>query len=295
MPENLTDTRKKIVDILKSKGPSLPIHISSQTGTSTLFAGALLSELAKDKILKISHMKVGGSPLYFLEGQERALENFHKHLPGKEKEAFLLLKKEKILEDKKQEPAIRVALRNLKDFAFPFSSDGEVFWRFYSTTEQEVRDMFNAGKKTQTKIQSKQKTETKKLDEKQLDIGLKPAPIKTKPIKTGKKTKRKSRPEFATKISNILQNNRIEILDEKDVKKKEYSAVVRINSTLGPIRFLGLSKDKKKITENDLRLALQRSQAMKMPALVLITGEINKKALAYAEKWSSLLKLKKIQ
>ena len=88
--DKILGTKRKITSILKLKGPSLPVQIAREIQLSSLFAGALLSELAKEKLIKISHMKVGGSPLYFIAGQEELLEKFHSYLPGKEKEAFLL-------------------------------------------------------------------------------------------------------------------------------------------------------------------------------------------------------------
>ncbi|MFC1682475.1 hypothetical protein ACFL0X_02575, partial [Nanoarchaeota archaeon] len=72
--------------------------------------------------------RVGSSPVYFLEGQERGLEGFSNHLKSKEKEAFDLLKEKKFLGDSEIEPAIRVALRAIKDFAVPFERDGKVIW-----------------------------------------------------------------------------------------------------------------------------------------------------------------------
>ncbi len=298
--DKILAAKQKITSILKIRGPSLPVRVASQIGLSSLFAGALLSELAKEKAIRISNMKVGSSPLYFLKGQESALENFHSYLPGKEKEAFLLLKEKRILADKAQAPAIRVALRNLKDFAFPFLKDNEVFWRFHTMTEGEIRELDKKGKldiKIKKEIKPipeiKIKPEIKKplVKDKQLDIGLKTAIEKPKIEKIAIK---KEKPQFILKTINSLKGQGIEILEERDVKKKEFSGIVRINSILGPIRFFCIAKDKKRITENDLRLALQKSQALKMPALVLIPGEINKKALEYAEKWSSLIKLKRL-
>lgn len=273
---NLVATKQKIVGILQAKGPSLPVQIASQTEINSLFAGALLSELAAEKTIKISHMKVGGSPLYFIKGQEHLLEKFYQYLPSKEKEAFLLLQKKKSLEDKQQHPAIRVALRNLKDFAFPFSQDAKIFWRFHSANKPEpIARPQNA---PQLNI---------KKQETQLDIGLEKKTLITSP------KKQKEKPDFPLKIINSLQNNNIEILEEKEVKKKEFSAIVNINSALGNIKFLCVAKDKKRITENDLRLILQKAQTLKMPALVLFPQEINKKALSYAEN-CPLIKLRKL-
>ena len=48
--------KEKIISLLRVKGPSLPVHISSATGISILFAGAFLSELISDKRIKIRRM-----------------------------------------------------------------------------------------------------------------------------------------------------------------------------------------------------------------------------------------------
>src|SRR3989344_5530 len=117
---------EKIIEVIKRKGPSLPIQISKEVGLSSLFISAFLSELAGEKRLKISHLKVGGSPLYFLEGQEEQLEKFYNYMPPKEAEAFLLLKEKKILKDAEQKPAIRIALRSIRDFAVGFKKDEEI-------------------------------------------------------------------------------------------------------------------------------------------------------------------------
>lgn len=313
MQNNVSDKRGKIVEILKTKGPSLPVQIARETQISSIFAGAFLSELAKEKEIKISNMKVGGSPLYFLQGQESSLEKFHEYLPSKEKEAFLLLKEKKILEDKKQLPAIRVALRSLKDFAYPFLKDDEVFWRFHSVTEEEVRGILEPKITSRVKKEIKEKPREEKPKEQSLKTEIKPAkkqkPKKENPIKKEtqldiglekqvemKKNSKKpiEKPEFVLKTINALQNNKIEIIEEREIKKREFSGIIKVNSELGKMKFFCVAKDKKKITENDLRLAIEKSQTLKMPALVLFPQEINKKALKYAENYP-LLKLKKLQ
>ena len=279
MQKDPKEIKANIINAIKAKGPSLPVQIASQVQISSLFTGAFLSELAAEKAIKISDMKVGGSPLYFISGQESMLDNFHQYLPGKEKEAFILLKQKKILKDSEQLPPIRVALRSIKDFAFPFKNDDIIFWRFHSISEQEIKEMFKP--LTIKKQETKPKTET---------LGV------LKIDKTIPKTKKKlEKSEFALNTIDFLKNQNIEILEEKETKKKEYSAKVKINSILGKIVFFCIAKDKKRLTENDLRVILQKSQALRMPALILYPNEINKKAQEYAEKWSSLLKLKKLE
>jgi len=302
MIANPLEIREKIKIILKTRGPSLPVHISKETGLEMLFASAFLSELASEKEIKISNMKVGGSPLYFLPGQEMQLENFSSYLHGKEKEAFLLLKERKILQDSNLEPAIRVALRSLKDFAFPFlDKDKILYWRFHSIPEQEIKLLL-------PKIEVKPKIEIKKIELSKPEIQIKPIEkqqetIKEKkiekPLITLKPTKEKKpkqieKSDFVNKVVFSLITENIEILEEKEIKKKEFTAIVKINSDIGKIKFFLIAKDKKSITENDLAIALQKAQALKMPAYLIATGKLNKKALTYLESYSSLLKFKQL-
>ena len=129
--------KEKIISILKFKGPSIPGRIASEIQVSPLFASAFLSELLSEKRIKISNMKLGGTPIYFIPGHEYKLESFSQYLKSKEKEAFELLREKKFLADKNQEPAIRVALRSIRDFAIPFKHEEEIFWRYFTMPENE--------------------------------------------------------------------------------------------------------------------------------------------------------------
>src|SRR4030042_1495973 len=123
MTQDAMQLKEKIISFIQLRGPSLPVHIAKETGLSILFASAFLSELFNEKRINISNLKVGSSPLYFISGQEPQLENFSKYIKSKEKEAFLLLKEKRILKDSELHPAIRVALREIRDFAIPFKKD----------------------------------------------------------------------------------------------------------------------------------------------------------------------------
>jgi len=131
--------REKILSILRTKGPTIPVHIAQETGLSMLFASAFLSELLSDKKVKMSHMRVGNSPVYFISGQEHQLEKFSNYLKSKEKDAFILLQERRFLKDSEQSPAIRVALRAIKDFAFHFKKNDEIFWRYLTASESEFK------------------------------------------------------------------------------------------------------------------------------------------------------------
>jgi hypothetical protein len=129
--------KEKIMALIQAHGPTLPVFIASQTGLSIIFSSAFLSELISDKRLKISDMHVGSSPLYLIPGQEPLLENFSQYLKSKEKDAFMILKEKKFLKDGDLEPAIRVALREIRDFAVAFKRDDDIYWRYFTIPESE--------------------------------------------------------------------------------------------------------------------------------------------------------------
>ena len=86
--QDTTGIKRKILSTIRFKGPSLPVHIAREIGMDILFASAFLAELLSEKELKISNMKVGSTPIYFIQGQEPKLEKFSQHLGNKEREAF---------------------------------------------------------------------------------------------------------------------------------------------------------------------------------------------------------------
>ena len=313
----MEDVKSKIKSFLNIKGPSLPVHLAKQVGLSSIFTGAFLSEMVKDKEILISNMKVGGSPLYYLKGQEEQLERFYNYLPQKEKEAFLLLKEKGLLLDKEQDPPIRFALRQIKDFSFGFYKDSELFWKFHSIPDSEINAFFEKQEKKKQEKEQNMKIEEKqpkreekiveikekqikeqkqeKLEEKQQKE--KPKQEREKPLlelKEVKKKKKKDKSWFVLRVIEFLNSQDIEILEEISWKKREYQARVRINSDLGKIKFFLLAKDKKSITENDLALTYNKAQENKLPALVISKSNLNKKGEKYLEEWSSLIKFIKI-
>ncbi|MEK6872730.1 MAG: hypothetical protein AABW90_01825 [Nanoarchaeota archaeon] len=331
----IKEIHEKIISALRRRGPSLPIQMGKELNMSSLFVSAFLSELVDEKKIKISSLKVGGSPLYFLEGQEEKLENFYNYLHPKEIEALQLLKKDKILKDSEQEPSIRVALRAIKDFAIGFMFNKEIYWRYMLVSLSEIDGLIKARKYivrplsksspmvsrtpeipivSIAKIEKKEKIKVPKsmVDTSKVRTDLlRSVAQTTKPIKINKplaqttheanpliipKTKKqKSKSEFVLNVINLLNKNNFNIIEEKDYKEKEYNCVLQIKSELGPINFLTQAKHKKTITENDLKKLLSSAQLMHLPALILYIGEIGKKAEEFLEKYKSVLKARRIE
>ncbi len=308
--QKLQNNKNRIMSIIQSSGPSFPGRIARETGISPLFVSAFLSELVSEKRLKLSNMKVGSSPLYFLPGQEKDLEKFTDHLNQKEKEAFHSLKDAQVLKDEDLEPAIRVALRKIKDFASPVNvRSGEeikIFWRYFLLSENETRDRIQS-----LLLNKQQKEEVKeielpeKIKAKELSKEIKELPVKkVEEIKTIDKPEinteiAKNKPvqstEFSESIKDYLLAKDIEVLQEISAKKKEFISKIRTDELFGKQEYFLISKDKKKINTDDLTIALQKAQSEKMPALVISPGEPDKKAKEYLKEWRNLIKFEQVK
>src|SRR3989344_3302464 len=283
--------KERIISIIKQNGPSLPVHIARSLNISQLFTGAFLSELYNEHSIKMSNMRVGSSPLYLIEGQEAQLEKFIEHLANKEREAFLLLKNNKFLKDDEQSPAIRVALRSIKDFAIPFNQKSEegdkIIWKYFTITENEINETLKPKKDIPLEVKKEEIIEIKKDAPKKIEIKEE---IFKEPLKKEKKKKPStSDSDFIEKMKNYLLSKEIEIINLFSDKRKDFSAKVRIDTLLGKQEFLLMVKDKKKINEEDISLAVHKAQSEKLPGIIMSSGEIDKKAIEYYNSWKNLL------
>lgn len=326
--------KNRIIEVLKRRGPCLPIQIASEIKQNSIFTSAFLSELIDEKKIKISSLMVGGSHLYFLDGQEEQLEKFTKYLHPKEAEAFILLKNNKVLKDSEQEPAIRVALREIKDFTKDLRYESEIYWKNILSQDAEIieliktkwhtkKEIIKKEEKANVQFSSADELATQKMPEKETEPAVfqneEPAilqklkkepnilkikktkepeiifnnPLVPKPVEKPKKEHPKS--EFVLNVVRFLEEINFRIVEEKEHKLKEYLALVEVETPLGPITFLTQAKDKQTINDSDLQKLLSDAQCIPLPALMLYTGNLTKKALEYVEKYPSILKTKKIE
>ncbi|MBW3017687.1 hypothetical protein KY325_00845 [Candidatus Woesearchaeota archaeon] len=158
--------REKILSLVKLKGPVLPREISKDLGLDSLFAAAHLSELVDQKKMRLSNAKIGGSPIYYLEGQEAKLIRLVEYLNEKDRRAHDLLQEKKIVEDKELNPLFQVAMRNIKDFAVPLRvNKTELFWKYFLVPDQEaiglIKEVLMARQQKQSPAQPVQVPETK--------------------------------------------------------------------------------------------------------------------------------------
>ena len=279
------ETRDKILEVVKAKGPVLPVQISKEIGSNILMASAHLAELTASNRLKISTIKVGGSPLYYLPGQESMLQRYVTNMNDKEKRAFDLINQSKILRDSEQEPVIRVALREIKDFAFPLNvthnNNKEIFWKWYLTPNEEAEQLIKERlqileKPIESKIEKVQKQEIReKIEEKPIEAIKK----ETKPKEIRKYKPRDKEDDFLKDVMKFFEKNNINVISSEIIKKSsEIDFIVEIPSVVGNLQYYCKARNKKKISDSDLSNAYVKGQLKRLPVLVLSPGDLSAKA-----------------
>ena len=261
------------LSIVKEKGPVLPVQIAREVNDNILMTSARLSELLAVKQIKISNLKVGGSPLYYAAGQESKLQNFIDNLNGMEKKAYNFLLQNKVLRDSAQEPAIRVALREIKDFAIPlqvnYENKAEIFWKWYLTDTKEAESFIK------NIISEKEVSATKTLEKPKEEIKKEPLELKKDTTTTKKKI---DKTLFLNKTNDFLNKIKIKILETREIKKNsEIDLIIELQTQLGSVKYFCKAKNKKKINDGDLSSALLNAQSKGLPLLFLTTGKASKK------------------
>lgn len=275
--QDASKIKEEILNFLNTKGPSLPIHIAQEIKISPLFTSAFLSELFSEKKIKMSYLRVGSSPVYFLSGQEEGLEKYANYLKSKEKEAFLFLKEKGILKDEEQIPAIRVALRAIKDFAFPIEKNEELYWKYFLYNEE---------------IISKHEEITLPL----LKEEVIEKPPKTKKIekkKTPKKNEKnkKGNEKFLIKVKEFISKENLEIMGIESIGKEYLVLRVKINDEEKAF----VAYNKKKITEKDFINANKKAEELGLKYILLSSGDLPKKIKETIEAIKNLSGIEKIE
>lgn len=307
----------QVLDIIKQKGPSIPSDISHTIGQNIMITSAILSELSSKSKVIISNVKIGGSPLYYIAGQEELLQKFSTYLHEKENKAFEMLKEKKVVEDTAQDPVIRVALRNIKDFAKPIQvsvgDETKLFWKWYLISNEQASEYIGpligvkqepkpdpvVQEKPEIKQEIKQepekqeapKEEVKYEESKKEERSAEQAIIKEKPAKSSPS----GQDDFLDEIKGYFAHNNISVKEIKVIKKnKEVDFVISMSTPVGDMDYFVKAKSSKRVAENDLSACFARAQIKKLPAILLITGDLTKKTKElHQEEFASVI-IKKI-
>jgi len=273
MVQDTSEIKAKMMSVFERRGPSLPVHVAKEIGLSILFTSAFLSELLSEQKIKMSNMRVGSSPIYFIPRQEMMLEKFSEYLKSKEKEAFLIIKQKRFLKDSEQDPAIRVALRAIKDFAIPFRENEEIYWRYFTALETDFKEQKTKKPEEIIKLETVEKEKEKP---------------KKKAVK--KKISQKKKEKFFEKVKKFLSEKSIEILEIDSFSKNDIALKIREN---GRDKLL-VAYNKKRITEADLLKAHKKSLNLNLRYVILSLGDPPKKLDEFLKAVKNLSKIEKI-
>ena len=282
MPDILS-LRNDILNYVAKNGPVLPVQISKQINNNIIFAGAVLSELVASKKVKISNSKIGGSPVYYISGQEYKLSMLYPYLKDVHKKVYDLLKEKKVLQDISVEPWQRVALREIPDFANMLRTrDNQIFWKWYLVSEDEavliIKEILGINEIKEPAPEPKQEVKEEPMKEIIAEPEVKPEVKEEKP-----KQKKLVKPKReSVSLSDFFRFKSVEIIDEKIVKKgKELNYIGEISSDLGLMKVFIKYIDKKRISDADLISAHNEAQLKKLALYFISHGDLTKKARDY--------------
>jgi len=307
---DIQEKKNEILKFLKTSGPSLPVQIARAIQMDPVFASAILSELLSEKEIKTSHMKIGASPLYLIKGQEQQLEEKSSDLKSIEKETQKKLKEKKIIFDEQEEPATRVALRNLKDFAIPFKFRDKITWKYAFTPQEEI-DKTLFPKKNIYNEETEQPPTKEERDETPTDVLIKDEQevpkaweVKKDEIKKAKEESRKvenifdepkekntSSETFLRKIEQFLKNQNTTITSLEEVDKKKVTAIIESNSNSSIL----FAFNKIRINETELLTCYKTASKKNLPYQIIINGDLTKKLTETILAHQKLTKIHKLK
>jgi hypothetical protein len=314
---DIPEKKKKILEFLETSGPALPVQVARTIQMDPVFASAILSELLTAREIQTSHMKIGSSPLYLLPSQKQKLEEKTSNLKSIEKEAQEKLKLKKIIFDQDEKPAIRVALRNIKDFAIPFKFQDEITWKYAFTPQEEINELLSSKKELEEKPEpifnkedspdttsesevpkawevKKEEIHEAKEKSKKIESIFKeePTPIEDKkePVKIPKE-KSTSPKTFLEEIEQFLANQDTAITAIEEVDKRKVTAIIESNETLSML----FAFNKIRISETELLKCYKTADKKNLPYQIIIKGDLTKKLSETIRAHQKLIKIHKLK
>ncbi len=279
---NIPELKSKVISIIQRNGPSLPVKISKGIEENIIFAGAVLAELVSNKKVLISKAKIGGSPVYYLPGQEPRLSQvLYPYLKEVYKRVHDLLRQKIILRDKELEPWQRAALRESKDFAIMLNiMNGDIFWKWYlisdKDAETQIKKHLGIEEDKPKPIEPPKEIPKPKEIERPIEI---PEPKTIEKLQEKQQILKK---QIDLGVLTELFNEReITISNQEQITKKEVNFKGEMTSKLGPIKMFIKFIDKKRVSDSDLITA--HDEAKKLPLYFISPGNLTKKAQKYKE------------
>ncbi len=298
----------QVLAFVRREGPLLPGRVAKEFGMNMLLASAVLSQLVTEKKVKVTSVKVGGSPLYYTDEKRESIQQYWKNLNEKDQRAYNLIREQRVVRDTVPEPLMRVALRAIKDFAVPLtvkSEQGEeLFWKWYLLSDDEASHLIDGFMNPKVERAEKPVEKTKSSPEPlhQLQVVTpEKSPIEKSPIESEKtpvgpppqvvpqasipeqrklpKTMQESVEDaWLDEVRSFLGKQGARCTFPRVLRKgKEIEMLVDVPTPLGGSRYFCRAVKKQRIGESDIVQALYAAQDKKLPVLFITTGQLTKK------------------
>lgn len=299
-------TKDNLLRFVREKKAVTPTMVGEAFETTTMIASAALSELAKEKLILITHLKLSSSPYYYDPKQrEYLVELGLNHYSKYEKEVLIKLKEREILADNSLTIQEKLAIEKIKDFAFPIEVDNQgnpmKFWVWYlrnpELTKQQIIEALSGNDKPKTSNQNtsvkKEEIVKPKIVKEEIKTEIKASePIRdlTKyPSQENEKNENNSKPKIEIKeddketfIENYLKENYFKVESkQKDEKGILYQASLNLSKIKIEVDCYYFYK---KTTEADLIKFYTSSQK---PKIIFIVN-CPKKLFKFAESIDNL-------
>ncbi|MCP3681183.1 MAG: hypothetical protein GY861_00700, partial [bacterium] len=205
--------------------------------------------------------------------------------------------------DTELEPVIRVALRQIKDYAKPLEvtieGKTEIFWKWYLVSNAEAEPLIKSEMGIKAPVPQKKPEEKQPVEKKEEAQETLQEPQQQLPPEKPKPAVRKPRTAiedtFSTKVTHFMKKNEIETIEFSIMKKNsEIDIIADVPSAVGKLRYYCKAKNKKRCNDSDLSSAFVQGQIKKLPVLFITSGDLTKRAQEMLSKEFKNITIKKI-
>lgn len=277
--------REKILNYISENGPTLPVDIVKLTGGDSLISNAYLSELVSSKEILKSDELVGTANIYYLPGQEDKLKN-------KLSELIDFKKTPKNFQTKKVvETPDLIKRREEFNNRLKLIEDREKKEKIIERPKNIIKKIVEIPKKSPIIEEKKLPlTDSEKMIEKPREI-INKIVEKVKP-KLNKTNYDDNKSLYHSAI-NFLENSN-EIISKNMIDENSGTCVIRVKSSVGPIKFYVNIINKKRLTKSDIAEKYAESIEKKMPVIIITNATIANTSKKYLKELGGFVRVKKI-
>ena len=226
-------TKDNLIKFVKQQKTVTPTDVAKEFDTTTMIASATLSELVKEKLILITHLKLSSSPYYYDPKQKQCLYELGlKHYSGYDKEIMEKLKKLQVLNVNSLNIQEALAIERIKDLAkvleIEYNGKKLKFYVWYLRDMEETKkQILDAIKIQDSSNDSKNKISTKqniKKDIKKQEISKQiNSQIPNNNNNLNTKTNLNQYNNRDNLNNDSLNNNRDNFVQIKDIRNNQFS------------------------------------------------------------------------